>query len=198
MTTDQFSFEKKRGDALTDAPASRENCAGACPLAKIPGDVWRHLFRRPFRRRYPVIFWTTAVVTALAAGLLFSLNDDGGDLLNSGERLALVTVCGPIMDVSDELQWIHDIECRLNIGGVLVRVDSPGGGAATSQEVYSALAELAESRPVAVSMGAVAASGGLMISMAGNRVLPVRPQSQAPSACAWTYRSCRACLIKSA
>ena len=147
MTTEQFSFEKKRGDALTDASASRENCAGACPLAKIPGDVWRHLFRRPFRRRYPVIFWTMAVVTVLAAGLMFSLNDDGGDLLNGGERLALVTVRGPIIDVSDELQWIHYIERRLNVRGVLVRVDSPGGGAAASQELYSALARLAEGRP---------------------------------------------------
>ncbi|MDR0816355.1 MAG: signal peptide peptidase SppA [Desulfovibrio sp.] len=170
MTTDQFAFEKERGSALTDASASRENCVGACPLAKIPGDVWRHLFRRPFRKRHPLIFWTVAVVTALAAGLLFSFNDNGGELLNDGERIALVTVRGPIMDVSEALQWIHDIERRLNVKGVLVRVDSPGGGAAASQELYSALAGLAESRPVAVSMGAVAASGGLMISMAGNRV----------------------------
>ena len=56
------------------------------------------------------------------------------------------------------------------IAGVLLRVDSPGGGAAASQEIYSAVRDLARKKPVAVSMGSMAASGGLMVSMAGSRV----------------------------
>ena len=37
------------------------------------------------------------------------------------------------------------------VKGVLVRVDSPGGGAAASQELYEALARLGKDKPIAVS-----------------------------------------------
>ncbi len=86
------------------------------------------------------------------------------------ERLALVTVQGAILDPGPTLAWIRKLESKDTIKGVLVRVNSPGGGAAASQEIYAALARVAKKMPVVVSMGATAASGGLMISMAGERI----------------------------
>jgi protease-4 len=72
--------------------------------------------------------------------------------------------------VRGTLDWIREIQRKPGVKGVLLRVDSPGGGAAASQEVYNALADLAAKMPVAVSMGSMAASGGLMVSMAGERI----------------------------
>ena len=77
---------------------------------------------------------------------------------------------GPILDVTKELEWVDKIALEDNIRGVVLRVDSPGGGAAASQELYSALKRLAKSKPIVVSMGSTAASGGLMVSMAGERI----------------------------
>ncbi|MBR4742001.1 MAG: signal peptide peptidase SppA, partial [Desulfovibrio sp.] len=57
-----------------------------------------------------------------------------------------------------------------NIVGVLLRVDSPGGGASASQELYMSLKRLAQKKTMVVSMGSVAASGGYMLSMAGERI----------------------------
>ncbi|MDO5483596.1 MAG: signal peptide peptidase SppA, partial [Desulfovibrionaceae bacterium] len=88
----------------------------------------------------------------------------------AGERLALVSVRGSIMDVQPLLDWIRKIEREDNVRGVLLRIDSPGGGAAASQELYAALARLAGKKPVVASMGSVAASGGLMVAMAGQKV----------------------------
>ena len=51
-----------------------------------------------------------------------------------------------------------------------MRVDSPGGSAAVSEVFYEELLEFGKEKPVVVSMGSMAASGGLMISMAGERV----------------------------
>ncbi len=124
--------------------------------------------RRPFRKRHPFIFWLLILILAGVAAL--SRGEDCQALFVGGERLALVTVRGPIMDVAPTLAWIRKIERDPAVKGVLLRVDSPGGGAAASQEMHDALARLAKKRPIAVSMGSMAASGGLMVSMAGQRI----------------------------
>jgi protease-4 len=123
----------------------------------------------PFRRRHPVIFWGAGLILVVLL-CFFAARDDEDEMFGGQERLALVTVRGAILEAGDTLQWLREIGRRESVKGVLVRVDSPGGGAAASQEIYDALAEIGKNRPVAVSMGSMAASGGLMVSMAGERV----------------------------
>ena len=139
---------------------------GACPLSRIPASVWKGLFRPPFRKRHPFIFWGLCLLALAAAAAIGRL----AALPASGERLALVSVRGPILDPAPTLAWIRQLEQDERVKGVLLRVDSPGGGAAASQEIYAALERLARKVPLAVSMGATAASGGLMVSMAGERI----------------------------
>lgn len=148
------------------APPAGQPCA--CPLAQVPANVWKDLLRRPFRKRHPVIFW--GLILLLLAGVGVFGAALGGNGLVSGQRMALVAVSGPIMDPEPTLEWIRKVERDPMIAGVLLRVDSPGGGAAASQEIYNAVRTLARKKPVAVSMGSLAASGGLMVSMAGSRV----------------------------
>lgn len=154
---DEFSFS-----ADNAAP-----CAAACPLARIPESVWRHWLRPPFRKRRPWLFRLGILLLALAAlSLALAGREDGfGD-----DRIALVSISGPILDISSDLEWVRNIANNPRVKGVLLRVDSPGGGAAASQELYAALKDLATTRPLAVSMGGTAASGGVMAAMAGSRV----------------------------
>lgn len=163
--------EQTARPAAGNGIAQAAPCAAACPLAQIPAPVfWKALLRRPFRKRHPFIFWLLVLVLILVGVAALSRDGNEQALLNGGERLALVTVRGSIMDVAPTLNWIRQIERNPRVKGVLLRVDSPGGGAAASQEVYAALARLARKRPLAVSMGSMAASGGLMVSMAGQRI----------------------------
>ncbi|WP_240825334.1 signal peptide peptidase SppA [Desulfovibrio sp. UIB00] len=148
------------------APSAGQSCA--CPLAQVPANVWKDLLRRPFRKRHPVIFWGLILLLLAGVGVFGAALGSNG--LMGGQRIALVSVSGPIMDPEPALEWIRKVERDPMIAGVLLRVDSPGGGAAASQEIYSAVRELARKKPVAVSMGSLAASGGLMVSMAGSRV----------------------------
>jgi len=57
------------------------------------------------------------------------------------------------------------------VKGVVVRVNSPGGSATASEAILLALRTLAQSKPMVVSMGRVAASGGYYVSMAKVPVL---------------------------
>ncbi|MFW6368411.1 MAG: signal peptide peptidase SppA [Spirochaetota bacterium] len=53
---------------------------------------------------------------------------------------------------------------------VVLRVNSPGGSATASEDIRRELDRLKEKKPVIVSMGSVAASGGYWISMAAHRI----------------------------
>ncbi|QTO40210.1 signal peptide peptidase SppA [Desulfovibrio desulfuricans] len=152
--------------ASSASPSGGQPCV--CPLAQVPANVWKDLLRRPFRKRHPVIFWGLILLLLAGVGVFGAALGSNG--LMGGQRIALVSVSGPIMDPEPALEWIRKVERDPMIAGVLLRVDSPGGGAAASQEIYSAVRELARKKPVAVSMGSLAASGGLMVSMAGSRV----------------------------
>jgi len=52
----------------------------------------------------------------------------------------------------------------------VLRIDSPGGGVAPSQEIHAELVRLAKEKPLIVSMGSVAASGGYYLAVAGERI----------------------------
>ena len=56
-----------------------------------------------------------------------------------------------------------------SVKAIVLRVNSPGGGIVATDEIYSALTEI--EKPVVVSMGEMAASGGYYISCAAQEIL---------------------------
>lgn len=95
------------------------------------------------------------------------------------ERIAVLYLNGNIMPVGNDFsvlssKWINetveDILKNKSIKGCVLRVNSGGGSALESEEILEILKQLKEKMPVVVSMGDVAASGGYMISMAGDKV----------------------------
>lgn len=57
-----------------------------------------------------------------------------------------------------------------NVKAVVIRINSPGGAAAASQEMYAAVLRLRQKKPVICSMGDVAASGGYYVAAACNKI----------------------------
>ena len=66
------------------------------------------------------------------------------------------------------LREINDDE---NIKAVVVRINSPGGSAYGSEQIWRALSLVREKKPVIVSMGDYAASGGYYIAVAGDSIV---------------------------
>lgn len=64
-------------------------------------------------------------------------------------------------DINKELKWARD---EGHVKAVILRVDSPGGSALASDLIWDEVRKLAAVKPVVVSMGSVAASGGYYIS----------------------------------
>lgn len=57
-----------------------------------------------------------------------------------------------------------------SVKGVILRVDSPGGSAVASDEILHELKLLGAAKPLVISMSDVAASGGYLMSMTGNKI----------------------------
>ncbi len=89
------------------------------------------------------------------------------------ERIALIRIEGPILDsraTVDELETYGDDPL---VKAIVLRLDTPGGGVAPSQEIYNAVkrVRLDKQKTVVASMGNVAASGGYYIAVASDRIL---------------------------
>ncbi len=130
-----------------------------------------------FSRRHPVLF---GLILLMAAMALFGGAMAAFHLLPAGEftgaRLGLVRVEGLITDSEELVDWIRALERDESVKGVLVRIDSPGGVVAPSQEVFAAVRGLAAVKPVVASMGALAASGGYYVAAAAD-VIVANPSS---------------------
>ncbi len=123
---------------------------------------------RPFYKRHPILFACILIAFTLFVGSCFFSEDV---TLTDEDRVAVVRVEGLIMDTRPLLEWIESVKQDSSVKGVLLRIDSPGGGAAASQEIHSALVALAKRKPLVASMGSSAASGGLMVAMAADYIV---------------------------
>ena len=70
---------------------------------------------------------------------------------------------------------IHDLMEDDDVKGMVLRVNSPGGSAFGSEQIWKAVSDFkAAGKPVAVSMGDYAASGGYYISCCADRIFAER------------------------
>ncbi len=58
-----------------------------------------------------------------------------------------------------------------SVKAVVLRVNSPGGSAYTSEQIWKQVVELKKVKPIVISMGDVAASGGYYIACAANKII---------------------------
>lgn len=58
-----------------------------------------------------------------------------------------------------------------DVKAIVLAIDSPGGEVTASDEIYRAIAKARASKPVVVSMSALAASGGYYVAMGGTHVM---------------------------
>jgi protease-4 len=88
-----------------------------------------------------------------------------------GPRVAVVELMGPIMDGAETVRELRRHARAGDIRAIVVRIDSPGGAVAPSQEIFDAMRAASEHKPVVVSMGTMAASGGFWAAMAGDWIV---------------------------
>lgn len=95
----------------------------------------------------------------------------GGGHGGRGPRVGVVEVRGTIDRARELLGQLHTLRVDPTIAAIVVRIDSPGGAVAPSQEIHQAILRARKEKRVVCSMGTVAASGGYYIAAACDRVI---------------------------
>lgn len=96
----------------------------------------------------------------------------------SADKVAVVYAVGNIDDNSDQnldskkiTETLLDLADNDNVKAVVLRINSPGGSAYGSEQMWHATSILKAKKPLIVSMGAYAASGGYYIASAADTIV---------------------------
>lgn len=106
------------------------------------------------------------------------------DKKNRGDKVAVYYAYGDIVDEDnsnpmnpqtcivgkDMCKDLEELADDDDVKAVVLRVNSPGGSAYASEQIWHAVTKLKAKKPVVVSMGGYAASGGYYISCAANYI----------------------------
>jgi len=105
----------------------------------------------------------------ISFSVYFSNSTDGGRFsLGKSSAIGVIEVDGMIMDSKKVVSKLEKFEKNSAIKAVVIRLDSPGGSVAPSQEIYQAIKQFP--KPVVASMGSVAASGAYYIACGAQKI----------------------------
>lgn len=131
------------------------------------------------RRRWGMlIVFLSALLTLL--GFFVSLLKGEKTPTVADSKVAVIYITGPLgfsqagvgPDAEQVLKQLEKAAADTAVRAVVLRINSPGGSAAASQEIYRQVLKLkAEGKKVVASLGDVAASGGYYIAAAADKIV---------------------------
>ena len=128
--------------------------------------------RRRLRRK--VTFWRVFSVLLIIVGLVGAgifLAGPGGRMMGaSGASIARIKIDGLIQSNQDRVEAIDRL-ARSSARAVIVRINSPGGTTAGSEELYDALVRLKARKPVVIVVDGLAASGAYIAALSGDYIV---------------------------
>tara|TARA_Y100001970_G_scaffold177415_1_gene216167 strand:+ start:3 stop:866 length:864 start_codon:yes stop_codon:yes gene_type:complete len=88
-------------------------------------------------------------------------------------KIGVVNISGTIMESKMIVEQLEDLNKRTDIKGIIIRIDTPGGGVAASQEIYEKVKEIStlNIKPIYASMASTATSGGYYISLGADTII---------------------------
>lgn len=137
-----------------------------------------------FARRHPFLFFllsfsaiTASALVVVTLSVVWTVRGiAGGDFgVSEGkDRVGVIEILGPIVESRRALEDLKRFREDETIRAIVIRIDSPGGAVGPSQEIYREVRKTVPAKPVAVSMGTVAASGGYYVA-AGAPLIVANP-----------------------
>lgn len=127
------------------------------------------------KRRHPILYGLLLALLGLlglvilGSALVYWFDEDRP--WKSEPRIGVVGLRGIILDSKSTVDLLKKYRKDDRIKAIIVRVDSPGGSVAASQEIYREIVRTLPQKKVVISMGNVAASGGYYIAVAGTRIM---------------------------
>jgi protease-4 len=127
--------------------------------------------RRRMRRK--LTFWRIVAfgLIILAIAGVATLGSRRFGLTGVSPYIARVTISGLIRDDGDRVQALERLGKSTKVRAVIIHVDSPGGTTAGSEQLFDALSQLRDKKPMVVVVDGLAASGGYITAIAGDHII---------------------------
>ena len=93
------------------------------------------------------------------------------NLEGSGKKVGIVKINGAILTSDAVVSQLEKLKNRKDISAIVMRIDSPGGLVAPTQEIYEKVKSIRGVKPIISSMGSVAASGGYYIALGADTLI---------------------------
>ncbi|HEY0157524.1 MAG TPA: signal peptide peptidase SppA [Thermoanaerobaculia bacterium] len=135
-------------------PPARKSRAGSFFLGALTGCA--------------VIFVAFAVI-----GIMIAAFNTEGTELSLGDKVAVIPIEGEIVEARETVDALKKYADNASVKAIVIRINSPGGGIAPSQEIYSAIRHTRKDsgKPIVASLDSVAASGGFYIAAACDKIV---------------------------
>jgi len=114
------------------------------------------------------------VLLALTAvTLLLSIGSDDETEFVFGDRIQIVDIEGELIDSREVVSQLQRYQDSRSVRAILLNINSPGGGVATAQEIYTEVKRLREKKDkkIIAYMSAVGASGAYYIACAADKII---------------------------
>lgn len=126
--------------------------------------------KKGFSVRHPFLFGLSLLIMAVALIWGAAAFFHGSAVFSSG-KIGIVNVQGTITESLPTVKFLRELRRDESVKGVLLRINSPGGTIAPSQELYHAVKSFADVKPIVASFGTVAASGGYYAASPATKIL---------------------------
>ena len=114
-------------------------------------------------------------ILVVFTGAFFYAYLTGGDSkalsMFAGDGVAVLQIEGVIDDSQTVLAELTRFKEMPWVKAIVVRIDSPGGAVAPTQEIYEEILRFKKEKPFIASMGAMATSGGYYIAAACDQII---------------------------
>jgi len=113
-------------------------------------------------------------VVTLFALVLYTVRDDDGETLSFGDnKIGIVELSGVILESRSLIEQLQRFAENSSIRGIILRIDSPGGGVAASQEIFNEVLRLrkVKKKIIVSSMASVGASGAYYIACGTDKII---------------------------
>ncbi len=97
-----------------------------------------------------------------------------GDMKKGRDHIAKVEISGAITNDRPLIEMIEKLRKNDKVKAVVLDISSPGGTTVGGEAIYNAVRELAAEKPVATSVGTLAASAGYMIACGSDHIVAYR------------------------
>jgi protease-4 len=129
-------------------------------------------------RKHPILKGLATLcvfILVIFAGVFFYAYFTGGDArvisMFSGEGIGVLQIEGTIDDSQNILSELKRFKDAPWIKAIVVRIDTPGGAVAPTQEIFEAIQKAKAKKPMIASMGSMATSGGYYIASACEKIV---------------------------